>query len=208
MASKYKNIISDPDAVNEPPGVYHPQQPLTFEKVWQMFQETKQMMREQSKEADRRFKETERIVRGISKNIGGIGNNIGEVAEEYFRAAFKKKKEFAGVKIESVGSLNKQLKNLGAEYDVVLFGEDTLIIVEVKHKLTRDDVLWFVNKSLNAFKTLFPEYTRFKVLGAVAGMTAQKTAVKLAIKNGLFVITQSGQKINILNPGDFEPQEF
>ncbi len=183
--------------VNDPPGVYQSQQPLTFEKVWEMFQE-----------ADRRLKKTERLVRNISKNIGGIGNNIGEAAEEYFRAALAKKKEFGGVKIESVGRLNKQLKNIGAEYDVVLFGENTLIIVEVKHKLTRDDVLDFINKSLPTFKPLFPEYAGFKVLGAVAGLTAQKTAIKLAISKGLFVITQSGQKTNIINPDGFKPGEF
>ncbi len=219
MKPKYKAINNEPDAVSEPSGTYQSQQPLTFERVWEMFQETKQMMREQSKEtekwmkeqsvkADRHFKETERIVRNVSKNLGGIGNNIGEATEEYFRGAFKRKRVFAGVKIKFVGRLNKQLETIGGEYDVVLFGEDTLVIVEVKHKLTRDDVLWFVNKSLNIFKTLFPEYAGFKVLGAVACMTAQKTAIKLAIKNGLFVVTQSGQKISVLNPGDFDPREF
>jgi hypothetical protein len=255
MTPKYKIINNEPDAVNEPSGVYQPQQPLTFERVWEMiqetdkqiketnkqFQETKQMLREQSKEfdrwlkekskendrllqeqsmetekwmkeqsvkADRHFKETERIVRNVSKNLGGIGNNIGEATEEYFRGAFKRKRVFAGVKIKFVGRLNKQLETIGGEYDVVLFGEDTLVIVEVKHKLTRDDVSWFVNKSLKDFKTLFPEYAGFKVLGAVAAMTAQKTAIKLAIKDGLFVVTQSGQKISVLNPGDFDPREF
>ncbi len=197
MKSKYKIIDGEPDMVSESPGVYQSQQALTFEKVWEMFQE-----------ADRRLKKTERLVRNISKNIGGIGNNIGEAAEEYFRAALAKKKEFGGVKIESVGRLNKQLKNIGAEYDVVLFGKDTLIIVEVKHKLTRDDVLDFINKSLPTFKPLFPEYSGFRLLGAVAGLTAQKTAVKLAISKGLFVITQSGQKTNIINPEGFKPGEF
>ena len=241
MTPKYKRINNEPDAVNEPSRTYQSQQPLTFERVWEMFQETKLMLREQSKEfdrwlkekskendrllqeqsretekwmkeqsvkADRHFKETERIVRNISKNIGGVGNNIGEAAEKYFRGAFKRKREFAGVKIKHVSHLSRKWKNVEGEYDVVLFGEDTLVIVEVKHKLTRDDVSWFVNKSLNDFKTLFPEYAGFKVLGAVAAMTAQKTAIKLAIKYGLFVVTQSGQKISVLNPGDFEPKEF
>ncbi len=208
MTAKYKNIDNDPDVVNDDPGTYQYQQPLTFEKVWEMFQETKKMMRDLSKEADRRFKETERIVRNNSKMIGGIGNSIGEAAEEYFRAALEKKKEFAGIEIKHVNHLSRKWKNLKGEYDAVLFGKDTLIIVEVKHKLTREDVLWFINKSLPTFKPLFPEYSDYKVLGAVAAMSAQKTAVKLAMKRGLLVVAQSGQKINLLNPGDFEPQEF
>lgn len=258
MPSKYRIIRSKPYVVNDHVDAYQYQEPLTFEKVWQMFKETdkkfketakqfqeaKELMRDRwkqtedllevrsketrellkelskeadrrskeanrrSKEADRRFKETERIVRGVSKNLGGIGNSIGEAAEEYFRAALKKMKEFAGVKIKSVGSLSKQLKDLGGEYDVVLFGKDTLIVVEVKHKLTRDDVTWFINKSLPTFKPLFPEYAEFRLIGAVAGMTAQKTAVRMAINNGLFVITQSGQKVSFLNPADFEPKAY
>ncbi len=208
--------------VNDPAGVYQPQGPLTFEKVWQMFretdrkfQDTERVMKEQSKETDRKFRETRdeirettRSVKSLSKNIGGLNNSIGEVTEEYFLGALKKMKEFARIKIEFGGNLHKQLQNLEAEYDAVLFGKDTLIVVEVKHKLTRDDVLWFINKSLPAFKPLFPIYSNFKVLGAMAGMTTQKTAVKLAISEGLFVITQSDQKISVLNPDGFMPKEF
>ncbi len=219
--------------VNEPAGVYQPQGPLTFEKVWQMFQETdkkfretkeimrkqsqdkeisfqelREIIRKQSKEADRRFKETDRMVRGVSRNIGGLNNSIGEVTEEYFLGALKRMKEFAGMKIEFGGNLHKQLNNLEAEYDAVLFGKDALIVVEVKHKLTRDDVLRFFGKSLPAFKPLFPLYSNFRVLGAVAAMTAHKAAIKLAISKGLYVITQSGQKISVLNPEGFKPKEF
>ena len=179
-----------------------------FQETDKRFQETERMMKEQSKEADRRFKETERIVRGISKEIGGIGNNIGEVAEDYFRSAIEKMKEFAGVKIEDVISLYKRSKTLEGEYDVVVVGKDALIVVEVKHKLTRNHVAQFVNKSLPSFITLFPNYSNYKILGAVAGMTAHKAAIDLAVSKGLYVITQSGQKIALLNPEGFKPKEF
>ncbi len=218
------NVLRDDDG-----SVYQPQGPLTFEKVWLMFQETdkkfqetERLMKEQSRETDKKFQETDRMfqetrkevrettrsVRSLSKNIGGIGNNLGEVAEEYFRGALKSMKEFAGVKIEFAGNLHKRLQNLEAEYDVVLFGKDTLIVIEAKHKLTRDDVLQFINKSLPAFKPLFPLYSNFRIIGAVAGMTAQKTAIEEAISKGLYVITQSGQKIRLLNPEGFEPKEY
>lgn len=217
-------ILRDDDG-----SVYQTKQPLTFKSVWLMFQETakrfqetdekfketaerfqetERNMKEQSKEADKRFKETERIVRGISKEIGGIGNNIGEVAEDYFRSAIEKMKEFAGVKIEDVISLYKRSKTLEGEYDVVVVGKDSLIVVEVKHKLTRNHVVQFVNKSLPSFITLFPNYSNYKILGAVAGMTAHKAAIDLAVSKGLYVITQSGQKIELLNPEGFEPKTF
>ena len=216
----------DPGNVNDSGSVYQPQGPPTFEKVWLMFQasdkkwqeterflkekslETERLMKEQSRETDKRFKETERLVRNLSQNIGGLNNTVGEVAEEYFLRALEKFAEVAGVKIQRVGKLYGQTKELQREYDVVLFGQNALIAVEVKHKLEEKDVITYCEKSLPALKQLFPEYAAYKVIGGVAGMTARKGAVKLAIEKGLLVFTQSGQKVVQLNPEGFKPREF
>ncbi len=207
-------VVSDGDS-----GVHHIQGPPTFEKVWLMFQEserlmkeqsreTERLMKEQSRETDKRFKETERLVRNVTKNIGGLNNSVGEVAEEYFFRALEKLPELAGVKILRVGKLYGQTKDLQREYDVVLFGHNTLIAVEVKHKLETKDVISYCENSLPVLKQLFPEYAAYKVIGGVAGMTAKKGAVKLAIEKGLLVFTQSGQKIRLRNPEGFEPKGF
>ncbi len=79
------------------------------------------------------------------------------------------------------------------EYDAVVFGKDTLIVVEIKHRLDGDDVSDFYNNSLPAFRKLFPEYADRKILGAVAGMTVEKATMKLANSKGLPVLTPSGQ---------------
>ncbi len=197
------NIVSDADG-----SIYQTRQPLTFDKVWLMFQETERLMQHQSREAEKRFKETERLVRDVTKNIGGLNNSVGEVAEEYFLRALEKLPEVAGVKILRVGKLYGQTKELQREYDVVLFGRNTLIAVEVKHKLETKDVIAYCEKSLPVLKQLFPEYAAYRVIGGVAGMTAKKGAVKLAIENGLLVFTQTGQKLWLRNPEGFEPKEF
>ncbi len=229
MISDDNDNMNDPGMVNDDDGMYQPQQPLTFEKVWLMFQETDKkfqetdrLLNEQSRESDKKFRETRedilktrkevrettRSVKTLSKNLGGIGNNLGEVAEEYFFRALEKLPEVAGVKIAQVGKLNKKVKNLQREYDVVLFGHNTLIAVEVKHKLETKDVIAYCDKSLPVLKQLFPEYAGYKIIGAVAGMSATHAAVELAFEKGLLVFTQSGQKIRLLNPKGFEPKEF
>jgi len=198
MAEEDNNGTSNgPGEVNEPGGSYQPQQPLTFEKVWLMFQET-----------DKKFEKTERLVRDLSKNIGGLGNNVGQATEEYFLAALEKMEELAGVKIEHVGRLKKRKKNLQGEYDAVVFGKDTLIVVEIKHRLDGNNVSDFYTNSLPAFRKLFPEYADRKILGAVAGMTVEKSAMKLANNKGLLVLTPSGQTISVLNPKGFRPKSF
>ncbi len=193
-----------PDEVNEPGGAWQPQKPLTFEKVWLMFRETDKKL----EETDKEIKETQRIVRDLSKNIGGLGNNIGKATDEYFFAALDKMEVLAGVRIEYVGKLKKRKENLQGEYDAVVFGKDTLIVVEIKHRLDSEDVSDFYNNSLPAFRKLFPEYADRKILGAVAGMTVEKSAMKLANSTGLLVLTPSGQKISVLNPKGFQPKSF
>ncbi len=203
------NILRDDD------GAYQPQQPLTFEKVWLMFQETGKMMKEQSRETDRKFRETReeiretsRSVKSLSKNIGGIGNNLGEIAEEYFRGAFSNLPEVAGIKIKKVDSMERRVGKLTGQFDIVLLGDNANVVVEVKHKLQQKDVVRFFNKTLPSFKQLYPEHCELKVFAGVAGMAIDDEALTQAIDLGLLVFTQSGQEIHLLNPEGFEPAAF
>ncbi len=218
MLSEDNNNNDDPGKVNDPGGVYQPEGPLTFEKVWLMFQETDKKFQATDKKfqatdkkmlkTDKKIQETDRIVRNISKEIGGIGNNLGEVSEEYFRAALASQSRIAGVKIEKVDSLKRQVGKLTGQFDIVLFGKKANIVVEVKHRLQQNDVNRFLNNTLPSFKKLYPEYCKVKIIGAVAGMTVTDSAIKVAFEMGLLVFTQSGQKVRLLNPEDFEPKEY
>ncbi len=204
MISEDNNNKNDHGKVNEPDGVYQPHGPLTFEKVWLMFQETDKKFQK----TDKKIQETDRIVRNISREIGGIGNNLGEVSEEYFRGAFADLPEVAGIKIKMVDSLQRQVGKLTGQFDIVLFGGKANIVVEVKHRLQQNDVNRFLNNTLPSFKKLYPEYCKVKIIGAVAGMTATDSAVELAFEMGLLVFTQSAQKIRLINPEGFEPKEY
>lgn len=212
----------DPDKVNDPGGVYQPEGPLTFEKVWLMFQEigkrsqeTERLMQEQSLKTDKKFqetakriKETERIVRDVSTNIGGLNNNIGEVAEDYFLGAFGNLPELAGIKVKAADSLQRRVGKLSGQFDIVVFGDTANILVEVKHKLREKDVIRFCEKIFPSFKRLYPEHCKVKLFGALAGMTIDDDALNQALDLGLLVFTQTGQKIRLLNPEGFEPKEF
>ena len=211
------NFRQDPEPgnVNEPNGVYQPQGPPTFEKVWLMFQETERLMKEQSRETDKkwqetdkRFQKTERIVRDVSKNIGGLNNTVGEVAEEYFRGAFSKIGELSGVKVKAVDTLQRTVGKVTGQFDIVVFGDTANILVEVKHKLREQDIISFLKKTFPSFKQLYPEHCNVKIFGAVAGMTIDRQALKYALNQGLLVFTQSGQKILQLHPDGFQPKEF
>ncbi len=194
----------DPGNVNDTGNVYQPEGPPSFEKVWLMFQESDKKWQE----TDKRFRKTERIVRDVSKNIGGLNNTVGEVAEAYFRGAFSKLGELSGVKVKAVDSLQRTVGKLTGQFDIVVFGDTSNILVEVKHKLREKDVIHFCKKTFPTFKRLYPEHCNQKLFGAVAGMSIDDEALTQALDHGLLVFTQSGQTIELLNPEGFEPKEF
>ena len=78
---------------------------LTFEKVWEMFQETDRQMkevREQMKETDRQMKETDRRMKETDKMVGDLGNRFGELAEHLVAPNIKEKFNELGFTFERI----------------------------------------------------------------------------------------------------------
>ncbi len=183
--------------------------PVTFDDVWKMFQETDKKFqetdkkfaenREQLKETGKLVKETTRNVKEVSKIVGGMGNTQGNVTEDFFKGALKDAKCLAGIKYNYHGQLKKSNGTVKGEYDIVLFGEDAIAVVEVKHKLMPADVDDFHRRRLPRFKTLFPEYNDKKLVGALAGMTIDPDAKNQALALGYLLLTQAGQKIKVIS---------
>ncbi|MEF8983540.1 MAG: hypothetical protein V5A51_03005 [Bacteroidales bacterium] len=190
------------DDANEPLSDYG--QPLTFEKVWQMFQETDRMF----KETGKKFEETDRKIDRLAKLYGGVSENSRDVAEEFFRRGLEARDALFGIPYDQVARLEKRTRQLQGEYDIVLYNGEYMIVIEVKYKLHPDDVEDFLNRKLPAFKPLFPEYSDQKLIGAVAGMSVPADIYETAEKNGLLVLTQSGENISVMNPRDFVLKEF
>ena len=172
-------------------------QPLTFEKVWKMFQET-----------DKKMQETDRKIDKLARLYGGVSENSRDVAEEFFRRGLEAREELFGIPYDQVARLEKKTRKLQGEYDIVLYNGDYMIVIEVKYKLHPDDVEDFIHRKLPAFKPLFPEYGDKKIIGGVAAMAVPIHSYELAEKNELLVLTQSGESISVMNPKDFVLKEF
>jgi hypothetical protein len=212
---------------NEPLSQYG--QPATFEQVRKMFQETNKQFQEiernfketgerfketdkQFKESERllteRFKETDRKIDKLAKMYGGISENSRDVAEEFFRRGLESRSSLYGIRYDRVGRMQNKTKKLQGEYDIVLYNGDTIIVIEVKYKLHPNDVEDFIARKLPNFKLLFPEYKDKKVIGGMAGMSVPNHAFELAEKQGLLVLTQSGDNIAVMNAEGADLQLF
>ncbi|MDR0760724.1 MAG: restriction endonuclease, SacI family [Treponema sp.] len=175
-----------------------PQRGLTFEDVWLMFQET-----------DRRIKETNRQIKETDRKISKLGSRIGDLVEElFFPNIWEKFNQLGYVfgKAASEVRYNDAQGRFIAEVDILLENGDAVLAVEVKTKLTDSDVRDHVRRMENLRRYADEHQDSRKLLGAVAGAIAPEDVKAFAVKNGFFVLEQSGDTVRISVPEGFEPK--
>ncbi|MDR2247858.1 MAG: hypothetical protein LBE17_14505 [Treponema sp.] len=183
---------------------------VTFEEAWAMIQETGRQLREMGaetdrrmKETDRRIKETERQMKETDRKIGKLGNRLGDVIEHIMSPKLHEKFERLGFSFNR-SSRNHELKdrnkNRLAEVDILLENGEQVMAVEVKTHLTTEDVRDHI-KRMETLRRVADEHndTR-KYLGAVAGAIVDQEVLAYALKNGFYVITPSGETVDIAAP--------
>jgi len=165
------------------------------------FLETRVLFERQSIEYDKRFKDT-------NSEITGIGKSNGQVAEDFFYSALHNSLTVGNLKFDYIDRNKKRDRNnIEAEYDIVLFNEYKVLIVEVKYNFKQKYLRDFY-KNLKNFRTLYPEYKKYKLYAAVAGMTFENNVCKEASEYGFYVLTQNNENIKILNELDFAPNQI
>ncbi len=182
----------------------------TLEDIWRLFRETDLKMQEtdrQLKENAQQQKETDRQIKAMSKKIGELGNRLGEFVEAFVEPSIVRLFQERGVDITAVmrdvKAKNPKL-NLAMEIDLFAINGDNCVLVEVKSNLSIDDVNEHLER-MDKFKTLFPIYKDYRVLGAITGMVIPENVARYAYKKGFFVIAQKGDSAVILNDNKFQP---
>jgi hypothetical protein len=103
--------------------------------------------------------------------------------------------------------MKKRLNGQTLEIDVLVTNENHVLVVEVKSSLGVNDVKDLM-EDLQQFREFFPEYAQKQLYGAVAGIEIEEGADRYAYRQGLFVLTQAGETVSILNNSDFEPKNW
>ena len=113
-----------------------------------------------------------------------------------------------GIPVHQVSQrVKKRLNGQTLEIDVLVTNENHVLVVEVKSSLGVNDVKDLVD-DLKQFREFFPEYAQKQLYGAVAGIEIEEGADKYAYRQGLFVLTQAGETVSILNDRDFQPKNW
>jgi len=191
-------------------------QPLDFQQVWRMFQETDRiltekfqqtdkLLTEKFKETDMQFKETDRKIRELDRLFT---SQWGKLVESLVEGDLIKLLKERDIQVESIVLRRKGNKNgQNYEFGLIAINGTEMVIVEVKTTLRPDDIDEFNKKLWNA-KTYMPEYHDKIIYGAVAFITADGSSDRMAPNKGFFVIKATGSSSSIVNEPGFKPKPF
>lgn len=184
----------------------------TERQLKEQTQETERLMREQSEITDQKLQalsqETSQQIKSVNQQIGFLGHRFGEFAEAQVRPGIVRLFQARGIAVERViANLWVQKGQEGIEVDLFVINGSDVVLVEVKSKLTQEDVDAHLER-LEKFKRLMPEYADKRALGAVAGMVIAQDVDRYAYRKGLFVLGLSDDQVVILNDDKFQPQAW
>lgn len=178
----------------------------TDERLDQRFRETDERLRETDKRIGKYFRETTSQLRQLE---GLFTNQWGRLLEALIKPGALKLFQNRGLAVHRIHKRSAaQLNGDNKEIDLILTNDIELVAIEVKTTLGVADVNEFL-QDLAAFTTYFPVYRGFRIYGAVAAINITENADRYAYKQGLFVLTVTGDDlVEIRNDERFRPVDF
>lgn len=197
-------------------------------EIWKLFRETAQQMRETDARLDQRFRETDARIEErfretdaridkyfretstqIRKLEGLFTTQWGRLLEALVKPAALKLFQQRGLAVHRIHERSEaRLNGDTKEIDLILTNDTELVAIEVKTTLTVADINEFL-QDLADFTTYFPVYRNFRIYGAVAAINIAENADRYAYKQGLFVLTLTGDDlVEIRNDARFRPLDF
>ena len=182
-----------------------------FEKNRKEFEERlekEEAEREKSrKEFEDEFKKSRKE---FDKKIGEISGTLGRFVEGLVEPKLLELFRNRGIEVTEIYH-NVEIHKKGmeeAEIDLLLINSDYSIAVEVKTTLKVSDVDDHIKRLEKLKNNPIRVLKGTTLLGAVAGMRIEEQADKYAYRQGLFVLKQKGEIVEIANDNKFKPKEW
>lgn len=178
----------------------------------QLLQRSREEAAERSAEYDRRTAEirveNERTIQELRKSVASLTSRWGQFVENFIEPAVVHLLQSRGIAVqETHRRMVSSRPNVAMEIDILAVDGDVAVAIEVKSRLSLTAVDEFLEK-LAHFKEAFPRYSDVRLNGAVAGIEVDKGVDRYAYRQGLFVIRQSGETVEIANDLSFKPQTW
>jgi hypothetical protein len=178
------------------------------EEFDQRMAESKAEADRRAAEADRRMERLEQLAANASREVSRLGDRWGLFVENIVAPAVLRLFQERGIEIRHLyRRAVSDIPGARMEVDILAVNGDVAVVVEVKSRLTKEDVDDFC-ESLQRFKQAFPERVNHQIYGAVAAIEFVKDIDRYAYRKGLFVIRQCGDSVELANDGSFQPRAW
>ena len=181
------------------------QRVLTYEKVLKMFRRTDRKIRELAEQQAKTDLQIERT----NKKVESLGSRIGEIVENMVGGDIVGQFQALNIAIHAHSrekTFGKRGTNESGEIDVFLENGDVVILVEVKTKPSQTDVREHIER-MQKYRLYGNDKRR--ILGAIAGAVVPDKVTEFAHRKGLYVIVQSGEAVEIVEPPEgFQAKEW
>jgi len=179
----------------------------TAEDIWAILRE----VAEDQKEARVQMQETRLQMKETDRRIGELSNRFGELAEHLVAPNIREKFNALGFTFEEV-SQDKQITDAAgkhvAEIDILLENSDTVMVVEVKAKPNQKDVKEHISRMEVLRRRADARRDTREFHGAIAGAIMSNEVRNHILKNGFYVIEQTGDTVKITIPKGFKPRRW
>jgi len=184
------------------------------EEIWAILREVSEghkEIKQQMQDTDRIVKETAKQMKETDRMVGELSNRFGELAEHLVAPNITEKFNELGFTFETIYQ-NIRIKdssgNYLAEIDLVLENGDIVMAVEIKAKPLYKDVDNHINRMEVLRRRADARNDMRKFRGAIAGAIMSDEVRKHILKNGFYVIEQTGDTVKITIPEGFTPREW
>lgn len=152
-----------------------------------------------------------RHARLVEQRLTKHCNRIGEIVEEMVAGNIVGKFKALGYKIDRCGRRyefgNEEIGY--GEIDLYLEDGDIAVLIEVKTNLTVPDIKEHIERLQKFRRDCDRKEDKRRFIAAVAGAVVSKEAQNFAYKQGMYVIVQSGDAVEILPvPDGFKAKEW
>jgi hypothetical protein len=171
--------------------------------IREKFAETDRLIKESRAEHEKNQKDYEKRMEKMEKNMGNWSNNHGSFAEEYFFNSFdNEQQDFFGEHFNKISKnlrvveQNQKKEYLEDEYDIVMYNDFYVAIVEAKFRAHKNDISQVIKKA-ETFKILCPSFKDFKIYLGLASLSFYPELEQECIENGIAIIKQVGDTVII-----------
>jgi len=185
------------------------EQSREVQEIWALFRETDKRMKETDKmlkELSKKVEDTGKQVERTSEAVNALTGKWGKFVEGLVAPGAVRMFKERGIEVEQTYTRSISKKNgEEMEVDIIAANDEYVVAISVKSTLKVENVNEHI-EALSKFREFFTNFSGKQLIGAVAGIVIEEEADRYAYRRGLFIITQSGEGVKILNDEKFRPK--